>query len=295
MKINHRITLSAEDPRVAELERAGVEIDRNDTGIWVFNVTEDAPAWPEVRRIAPDLLKPWCVSTIYTEEELNAAEYLDVVALGHHGYPQPEKNAGYVQQTYDTHDHCTTCGIGGHQTAPFRMRKAPGARQSQFLQLNWVFDEYFVTNAVLQGLASAGISGVEFVAPVVHKTGQPIAEIAQMKIIHTLPPSLHSDGLQPVTCKLHNEEDRPDGMKPLIAPEAQPYCGRVKFHKLHKGPLRFDRAAFDEAPDVVKSGDWFGSGGSAFQLVLASQKFRRLVLANKWRGITFEPVQLVAA
>lgn len=54
----------------------------------------------------------------------------------------------------------------------------------------------------------------------------------------------------------------------------------------------FSSRAFEEAPDVVRSHEWFGSGASAFRLILVSQAFRRMVVSNKWRGLHFEPVAL---
>jgi hypothetical protein len=45
--------------------------------------------------------------------------------------------------------------------------------------------------------------------------------------------------------------------------------------------------------DVVKSHEWFGSGASAHRLGLVSQRFRRAVATAKWRGVSFEPVELV--
>ena len=71
-----------------------------------------------------------------------------------------------------------------------------------------------------------------------------------------------------------------------------PYCGRVKYHLKHRGPLRFEHTALAGAPDVVKTHEWFGSGGQAFRLVLVSQRFRQAVLKAKWRGLYFEPVEL---
>jgi hypothetical protein len=67
----------------------------------------------------------------------------------------------------------------------------------------------------------------------------------------------------------------------------------VKYHYMHKGPFRFRRDVFNRVPDAVKSHESFGSGGSAFRLIVVSQRFRRLVVAEKWRGIAFEPIELM--
>jgi hypothetical protein len=42
--------------------------------------------------------------------------------------------------------------------------------------------------------------------------------------------------------------------------------------------------------DVVKTKEWFGGDTSTFRLVLVSQRFVRLVLHHRWRGVHFEPI-----
>ena len=110
-----------------------------------------------------------------------------------------------------------------------------------------------------------------------------------MQVEQTLPQALDVRDLPPVTCKPCNEEATPGQTEPDDAT----YCGRVKYHLQHRGPLRFSRPAFENAPDVVKTDEWFGSGMSAFQLVLVSQRFRQAVITAKWRGLAFEPIELI--
>jgi hypothetical protein len=107
-----------------------------------------------------------------------------------------------------------------------------------------------------------------------------------------LPPALDTAGLQAVTCKPDNEEGPPwhAGGRPRYPPD-YPYCGRVKYH-WPKG-LRFRGGPFLGAPDVVKTGEWFGSGGAAARAVLVSQRAAELVRGNHWRGVTLRVVTLV--
>jgi hypothetical protein len=164
---------------------------------------------------------------------------------------------------------------------------------SQFLQLNWVFDEFFLRDESHGGLLEAEVTGFDPLAPVLHKKDRPSEQVTQMVVRTTLPPALDPAGLYKVTCKPRNEEWDPSLQLRTFDVEEWKYCGRVKYHPMHKGPLRFDRKAFTDAPDVVKSHEWFGSGGSAHRLVLVSQKFRRAVVSAKWRGVDFEPIELV--
>lgn len=50
-----------------------------------------------------------------------------------------------------------------------------------------------------------------------------------------------------------------------------------------KGVLKYPASLYEA---------WFGSGGSAHRLVIVSQRFRQVVVAAKWRGVSFEPIEL---
>jgi hypothetical protein len=143
-------------------------------------------------------------------------------STGHFGYPQPEGT--YALRTYDAR-YCDRCSIGGVQCNPFRLRSEPKARHSHFLQLNWVYDEFFVRPGVEAGLKEAGITGVTF-GPVLHnKTGRELESVQQLQIFTVLPPALDNVGLQAVTCKPDNEEGPKwyAGGEPRYAPD-YPYC-----------------------------------------------------------------------
>ncbi|MFO0828698.1 MAG: hypothetical protein U0572_11205 [Phycisphaerales bacterium] len=300
MKINHRIALRHDDRFWREIDRLGLHYDRGDPNnvlqlaISVLNVTEDQPEWPEVERLVAKYCSgPHSVSTLFTKAELDTARWLQLSALGHHGYPQPEEDFGYQEVTYDLTEYCPTCGIGGAQKAPFRLRAEFKPSRSQILQLNWVFDEFFLRDEAREGLRSAAITGIDYLAPVLHKSGRQSERVAQMVVKTKLPLAINPVGLQPVTCKPQNEEWQEMQRLRISEPEKLSHCGRVKYHRAHKGPYRFDGGAFAGAPDVVKSHEWFGSGASAHRLVIVSQRFRQAVVTSKWRGVSFEPIELV--
>jgi len=213
-------------------------------------------------------------------------------ATGHFGFPQPE---GKWASAVFGSTYCERCGARDGQCAPFRLRSEPNAWHSQFVQLNWVFDELFVRSAAREGLTAAGLTGFEFRPVILHSKNRPSAQVEQMQIIGVLPEALQPKELATVTCKERNEEWESTarrGTPPLSRSERPQHCGRVKYHLMHRGPLRFDRAALTAAPDVVKSHEWFGSGASAFRLMLVSQRFRQVVQQARWRGLCFEPVEL---
>jgi len=212
-----------------------------------------------------------------------------LLATGHFGYPQPED--AYASMVYDPSTYCDRCGIGGVQCNPFRFRSEPRARHSQFLQLNWVFDEFFVRPEVTIGFKEAGITGVSFGRAIHHRTGQTLESIQQLTVLSVLPPVLERAGLQMVTCKPDNEEGGPwhAGGQPRYPPD-YPYCGRAKYH--WPRVLRFCRESFVRVPDVVKSFEWFGSGGSAARAILVSERVVDTIAKHRWRGVKCRLVEL---
>jgi hypothetical protein len=233
------------------------------------------------------------MTNLYTKRELDSAEWLRVSATGCQGYPKPDSD--WFERTYDPRS-CRRCGIHGIQVAPYRFSGEPKAKTHQFLQLNGICDEFFVRTEARDALECAGIAGIEFGPVLVSRKGAESREASQMKVLHTLPPALDVSGLQPVTCVPDNEESSLSRFHPCgpdYQPPPMPYCHQVKYHLRHRGPLRFERRVYEGAPDVLKTREWFGSGGLAFRLVVVSQRFRQLFVAAKWRGLVFEPIELV--
>ncbi len=274
-----------------DIQSLDVPVDTGNSDIWVLNITEDHASWPAVESV---LAAHGEVSTqyfkVFSKQEQDEAEWLKIGASGHHGFPQPEDD--YFELTYDSAS-CRRCGITGAQVNPFRLRSEPKAKHSQFLQLNWVFDELFVRRDAQSGIESAGITGPKFVPAVINKNGEPSREVSQMKVDYILPSSLDVSCLQTVTCMPDNEEPpTPPGLRSVWS-DSLPYCHRVKYHLRTRNQFEFERTAFEGTPDFVKSHEWFGSGGQAFRLLIVSRAFRQLVVANKWRGLYFEPIALV--
>ena len=140
------------------LESLGVRLNVGAVPPW----GGDPDAWfdlvegesPEVEAV----LQQWGFSgsatwTEFTEQEIHAARRCNLRSTWQHGYPQPDElNFGYWQTTYDLSDHCSACGIGMRQKAPFQMKGEPKWGRRAILQLHWVLDEYFVTPELWAGV-----------------------------------------------------------------------------------------------------------------------------------------------
>lgn len=250
----------------------------------VLEIDENDPGWLIVRELIERYQLSVTTSASFSQKEIDDAKWLVLFSSGHFGYPQPEDS--YMQATYDVSAYCETCGMGAVQRNPFRLRSEPKQKKSHFLQLNWVFDEFFVRSEVKNAFEREHISGVEFVNPVLHKNGAPIVSLLQVKIKDTLPAGLVLAGLQPVTCKEGDEES--SGSRP-----GRTFCGRIKYHHPQRGSIAFPRSVLANAPDIVKSNEYFGSGGEAHRLVLISRKTADIIKRHKWRGLLLQPARLV--
>ena len=205
-------------------------------------------------------------------------DWFVVYAQGHHGYPQPEES--WADQVYPL--HCPSCGMHGPQIGDFRFRGSNRAAHSHFRQPNWVFDVWFVPANVEESLLESGLSGFTFRAALDHRSGRPLEHTRQLVVTTTIG-GADTSRLPTVTCKRDNEESH----LPL-ARSGGPYCGTVKHHP--PTSLVIPAVSLEGAADVVQTADWFGSGASAHQITIASQRFRELVAQQGWRGLEFKPV-----
>ena len=248
-----------------------------------------------------------------TENNCPGRTWFSVQARGHSGYPQPEKNFEYLKMVYQ--GTCMRCGIFDRQVAPFRLKKSGRVSPSGFTQLNWVPDAFFVPPSLAEEIIEVGITGVSFRPAVFHRESAVCPDRVQM-VISSIISCAELSRLPLVTCRAENEEvvslramfanqdelhkpDAPSVMSPELQKKrrkemdriaAIPYCGRVKFHPPTKLALIPDK--LNDAPDMFQTAEWFGSGGKAFRLTLASERFVNLVRERHWKGLTFHRASL---
>jgi hypothetical protein len=237
----------------------GVKLPRGGR-ITSFQIQEDDPRWEKVALLAKRFRAIDSVSTRFSAAEVKAAESLGMFAKSHHGYPEPSDNNGYLQATFDLADYCSTCGIGLHQTAPFRVKKTSIPKDRSILQLNWIFDEYFVTPRLWSAVFKPFDIGFR---PVLDVNGNQIDSVVQLDIQEIV--DLRLDGKECSAC---------------------PSCGRKKHRLLLRGPLP---EPSDTTAMIFKSSQYFGSGSSAYRLVLVSHVLYERLREAKVKGVAFYP------
>jgi hypothetical protein len=129
------------------------------------------------------------------------------------------------------------------------------------MQLNWIFDEYFVARDVWTAVFEP--LGIACWPVMLDRTGEEIESVVQLKI------SDHAD---------------------LILDEANatvcPTCGRTK--------TRMDLRGFCPDPvsipaPIFKSTQFFGSDSNAFNRVLISSSLYKEIKKDRLRGVEFYP------
>jgi hypothetical protein len=93
----------------------------------------------------------------------------------------------------------------------------------------------------------------------------------------------------PAPGKVHYHLLQEQFRKDLMTVAALPYCGKVKYHV--PDSLAIITTNLANAPDLVQTAEWFGSGGLSFRLTLASERFVKLVQERKWKGLLFRSVE----
>lgn len=287
-----------------------------------FSISENDPLWPTIHALLKKHGLKAGQRVIYSKQDIETAEWFrvhpDSASLG---YPKPDHDNGYMQATYDLSKYCLRCGIG-EQIGPFRLSSEPKSKSKHFLGIEWIPEEIFARVEIQAVFENLGITGVEYLRPVKHRTGEAFESIAQLKVNTVLPPALVVHECELVTCCENNEEDdnKPvNRLRSLINtkelnakressqiasynpadvwskryPPDYPLCGRIKYHVIYRHQAKFAREAFRGAPDFVKTNEWFGSGGHAGRETLVSQRVARVILENKWRGVRLEPIALV--
>jgi hypothetical protein len=272
MRFVHRITLRMTASQRRELEAlglklpAGIALPGGGNPFVAFEVGEDHPNWPTLRVLFQQWDAGDFISTKFSKKELSEARWLVLVPDWHHGYPQPdEETFGYLMATYDLTDFCKECGVGLRQRAPFQMKAEPKWGRKGILQLNWVFDEYFVTPEVWRTvLKPLGIG----CRSVMNTQGAELHTVVQLVVEEEV--GIMTDGLAGEECSS---------------------CGRMKYLPVTRGP--FPSLKNEPSRAMVKTREHFGSGAAADKQVLVSQALARTLTTASVRGASVKPVQSV--
>lgn len=260
MRIIHRISVNVSPEMVREFLALGLEVRE---GLVSFDIDESDGRWPDISELANRHRAADVPRTTFTNTELEQAPAAKLGATWHHGYPEPSDDFGYLDLTYDLSDYCDSCGIGLVQKAPFRMVGEPRWGRKKILQLNWVFDEFFVKPDLWEiSLRPVGVNAT------------PVLDA-------------HSDKLLSTVVQLH----LPVGASAIL--DGYPkttciVCKRQKYEPIARG--LFPPVEIDSSASLVKTEQYFGSGSSAARSVIVSNALMKVLSDAEAGGADFMPV-----
>ena len=192
-------------------------------------------------------------------------------------------------------DACPTCNIGLKQKDEFRFRSEPKAKHSQFLGLNWVFDQIFVRQIVKDIFEEENITGINFSRPVIDRTGLPITGLYQLRVESLLSTGLLTDNLKLEICELPKDKSELKFLNAIKSKLVEgPFCGQKKYN-FPQGDnyIKIKADTFDDKPDFIRLDYYFGSGGSANQPIIISDRVKQIIEREKWRGAFFKQIELI--
>ena len=238
-----------------------------------FDVYEDQDVWVYVEPLISKYKMVDLESCEFSKKEIFSAERLYLWSRWYWDYPKPDIDGGYKSITYELGRDCSQCGVGKVQHAPFRVKGEPNWGARHVLRLYWIYDELFVKPEVYEKLSQAGIQGVEIEHVINHENGSELKTLKQIKIDTTLKSGFTTE---PSTTVLKCNK-----------------CGKVKYLASTREPRAFQKDTFTNAPDFVKSDEYFGDGASANRLIIVSHRVFEVFEKEKWKGAVFEPLDLV--
>ena len=265
MKVIHRISVPSEKEYLDSLNSLGITSETSDTlPFAIFEIEETHPKWLVVEQYAKAWRAVHSVRAEFTADEFNSAQRFQVVPNWHWSYPQPENGFQYINETYDLKDYCKACGLGKTQKAPFRLKGEPKWGKQHILQLNWVYDEYFVPPDTWKTVFSP--LGIGATSVLRHREGSKLKSIVQLIIPKATAFSLQTEGCAHDVCS---------------------YCRRLKYLPITG---RFF-PQFIQDPDlpICKTEENFGSGASAFNAVIVSRVVYESFLIHRLKGASFIP------
>jgi hypothetical protein len=261
MKITHRISLSVDKKIKKTLSSIGIEIE---FGFVSFEIDEDNSGWLKLEPLIQEWQAVDIIKTKFTKSELDKVKYLKLSANWHWGYPQPDDDFGYLNESYDLSKYSSISGIGKVQKAPIRIKGEPKWGKKNILQLNWLFDIFFVQPDIWKSVFKS--FKIEAMPVIDHKKNTALKTILQ----------LVPQGMVELNLTGYPKEICPD-------------TGIEKYSPITKG--YFPSIDGENDLDFAQSKEFFGSGHSAFRATIISASLYRKLVENKIKGISFTPLQ----
>ena len=223
-----------------------------DWGFFNYDVDEQAEKYDSIKRLVASLnLQDDVIGTTFTKGEVEQSDAVVWSGKATKGYPQPEDPIEVNRSTY--RNSCHECGVHDEQYALFKIKNI-AIRKNKIFALNWIHDEVFVERAFYDAFFSK--LGIDMVEVLNYRNGKTLDNVVQLKIP-----------------KSEVEIDMRDREFVVCA-----ICGRKKYSPTTKG---FFPMPSYSGFDIIKTKEYFGSGGSAFNQILIFKDLMKSLMSTK--------------
>jgi hypothetical protein len=232
-----------------------------------FDIFESDVNWP----IVSELIDTWDAvdieDTVFTDQEINNAQWLRLIPVHQIGYPQPQKTWQELHPNYQ--DYCRNCGTY-HQRSEFQIRDDSFRDKAAFTSLYWTYTILAIHDVISQ-FDLLKFTGFES-RDVLLEGGKPSGKIRQLYIPNIAPAGL--------------------GPKNDLRSKKCTSCGITKFEPHMRGAMYFNQEALKTDLDFIQTYEWFGSGKSAFREILVTNRVANLITQKKWSGVRLKVVEI---
>lgn len=277
VEILHRVSIDGKDVpywRGRGLEMRPIRSAFYDDGVakaWVFDISESAELWPEVKGYIRGMD---FVNTFFTDEERLAADWCILRGVGPIR-PMEPVGGNWSRDYYK--GICSVCGSGWTQVEPFQLAMEPKVGRNAFASFCGAAYGLFAIDDVFYTFESEGIRGVDSWLILVGKDRHPGARVRQLLVKNAAAPALAEELAE-------HERFRSSGCSA---------CGPKSYLFYTRGMLPLRRSALRSDVDFQMTNEWFGSGKAARHEILVSRRVAEIILRKKWRGADLSPVQTV--
>lgn len=265
----HQFVFSEKDNKIREFEKLGIYLTKAGN-IYSGVMRENEELWPLVKQKLDEARVSVSTVAIFTRREILSAEWAIVFPRYISEYPMPDDDFEYKNISFTGTKQCRQCGIGLKQLSPIYLKNEPKLNRNNFMGINWTFD-IFASPEVFEVFRKEKITGFEKLNAFLYGQNRNVESVQQLFVpykngVNILPSGLKRDEH---TCG-HIKYEVPKVVVPKL-------CGQSLIKKL----------------DFVRTEEWFGSGCSARNLILCSNRFIKLYHKQRWRGLSFWPVEVI--
>ncbi|MEL6942329.1 MAG: hypothetical protein AAFO82_06645 [Bacteroidota bacterium] len=262
MKILHRISVNIDLEKKTILSKFGINLEE---GFRTFSIDENDPKWNLIERHILEWQAGNYIETKFSKSELEQANYYKLDPSWHHSYPMPSHNYEYLGKTFEIINF--EYKVVSNQITNFEITSEPKWGKNDFLQLNWVFDVFFVKSEVWE----------KYLLPM-NIQCMPVLDYRTKKELKSIVQILPQGKTKISDTTVLNKNITINGNMDRYDPPSKGFFPSIEIP--------------DKNWHFFSSKEYFGNGYSTFNSTFCSKEFYNIIKKYNLKGIDFRPVTI---